>query len=141
MSYSSTRIDHPSPTRDRPTKPSLAIVVPCFNEEDTLDALFERLGELGARLIEADKISAPLELILVDDGSIDGFGAAYAGGVSGVFMVPMGETLADVEMDQLNGTFDNISAHALPAVPEPNAGCLLAFGLFGIIGFRRRNRQ
>ena len=115
-----------------------------FTPTETYPLMFSAVGDstTNLQLDVYDSAGMLLETVLaVDDGSIDGFGAAYAGGVSGVFMVPMGETLADVEMDQLNGTFDNISAHALPAVPEPSAGCLLAFGLFGIIGFRRRNRK
>ena len=44
----------------------LSIVVPVYNEEDTLPALFERL--YGA----LDRFGEPYEVICVDDGSVDG---------------------------------------------------------------------
>src|ERR1700747_2183138 len=46
--------------------PEYSIVIPVFNEEDTLPALAERLDALLARL------DGPAEGILVDDGSRDG---------------------------------------------------------------------
>ncbi len=45
--------------------PYLSVVVPVFNEEETLDELYERL----TRVLEAD--GRPFELIFVDDGSRD----------------------------------------------------------------------
>ncbi len=71
MSYSSIKPDKPRTPDIRHARPSLAIVVPCYNEEQILDTLFARLGALGDRLIKAGKISAPLDLVLVDDGSSD----------------------------------------------------------------------
>jgi len=45
--------------------PTLSIVVPCFNEADSLDRLFERLERVLADL------GLPYELVCVDDGSRD----------------------------------------------------------------------
>jgi glycosyltransferase involved in cell wall biosynthesis len=45
--------------------PRLSIVVPCFNEEETLTALYESL------LRETEGCGVPWELVLVDDGSRD----------------------------------------------------------------------
>lgn len=44
----------------------LSIVIPCFNEEEGLDALFERLENTLAQLNEFH-----YEIICVDDGSRD----------------------------------------------------------------------
>lgn len=51
--------------------PSMAIVVPCHNEEEVLPKLWRRLEKLAADLEQTRAISGPLELILVDDGSTD----------------------------------------------------------------------
>lgn len=51
--------------------PSLSIVIPCYNEEEVLPALFDRLEQLERQLLAADLIAAPLRLVLVDDGSKD----------------------------------------------------------------------
>lgn len=45
--------------------PEYSIVVPIFNEEETLEELFRRLAELMERL------DGPAEIVLVDDGSTD----------------------------------------------------------------------
>ena len=45
---------------------SISIVVPVFNEEDSLKALYERLSSV------LDAMGMPWEVILVDDGSRDG---------------------------------------------------------------------
>ena len=53
-------------------RPKLIIIVPCFNEEQTLPvthSLFS--GELG-RLVSAGKVSPESRILLVDDGSLDG---------------------------------------------------------------------
>lgn len=113
-----------------------------FTSDETYRLMFSAEGgsTTNLKLDVYDSAGILLETVVaVDDGSIAGFGPAFAGGVSGVFMVPMGATLADVEMDQLNGTFDNISAQSLPAVPEPHVEVLLAFGLIGFLGLLRRN--
>lgn len=46
--------------------PEYSIVVPIFNEEETLEELFKRLSEL------MDRLDGATEIILVDDGSRDG---------------------------------------------------------------------
>jgi glycosyltransferase involved in cell wall biosynthesis len=51
--------------------PSMAIVVPCHNEEEALPYLLRRLEDLDAELTKSGAIVAPMELILVDDGSTD----------------------------------------------------------------------
>lgn len=47
------------------TKPDISVVIPCFNEEATLDSLVSRLHK-----IFSDN-KAHFEIILVDDGSVD----------------------------------------------------------------------
>lgn len=46
---------------------TLSIVIPCHDEQDSIPALFRRLGELARRLDELT-----LELVCVNDGSRDG---------------------------------------------------------------------
>lgn len=53
------------------TTPSVAVIVPCYNEESTVVATCESLLAL-------DYPSDKLEIILVDDGSTDGTSAALA---------------------------------------------------------------
>jgi glycosyltransferase involved in cell wall biosynthesis len=58
-----------SRNRDRPratSKPEYSIVIPVYNEQEVLPALFERL----ARLLE--ELDGEGEVVLVDDGSQDG---------------------------------------------------------------------
>jgi glycosyltransferase involved in cell wall biosynthesis len=57
-------------TKLRP-QPKLSVVVPCFNEEETLPLLLAGVAKLNSILIEEDLISEPLTLVLVDDGSSD----------------------------------------------------------------------
>ena len=51
--------------------PSLAFVIPCYNEEDVLSHLLERLAEVETELIASQRISGPASIVLVDDGSQD----------------------------------------------------------------------
>jgi glycosyltransferase involved in cell wall biosynthesis len=51
--------------------PKLAIVVPCFNEEEVLPETLSRLGALLERLLLAGRIDAESRIFLVDDGSRD----------------------------------------------------------------------
>lgn len=51
--------------------PSLAIVVPCYNEEESLPKTIRVLDNLLNRLIVAGKISAESKIYFVDDGSRD----------------------------------------------------------------------
>lgn len=51
--------------------PTLAIVIPCYNEEAVLPVLFARLEALAARLEAEGVIAGRLRLVLVDDGSSD----------------------------------------------------------------------
>lgn len=48
------------------TRPVYSIVAPVFNEEETLPHFYERIIEI------MDKVGAPFELVLVNDGSRDG---------------------------------------------------------------------
>jgi len=51
--------------------PSLAIVVPCYNEEESLPKTIQVLDTLLTKLINAKKISAQSKNYFVDDGSKD----------------------------------------------------------------------
>lgn len=53
------------------TMPSLAIVVPCYNEEESLPKTISVLNGLLDKLIKANKISANSKNYFVDDGSRD----------------------------------------------------------------------
>lgn len=54
-----------------PSVGSLAIVVPCYNEEAVLPETVARLTALLERLVRAGKVRPESHLILVDDGSRD----------------------------------------------------------------------
>lgn len=45
------------------TEPSVSIIIPCFNERDTIQLIFEK--------VKLSKINNK-EIIIVDDGSVDG---------------------------------------------------------------------
>ena len=51
--------------------PSLAIVVPCYNEQEVLPETLRRLGDLLSREERAGRVAPASALILVDDGSTD----------------------------------------------------------------------
>jgi len=50
---------------------SIAIVVPCFNEEEVLSETVARLSDLMERMQESGKISSDSQCYFVDDGSTD----------------------------------------------------------------------
>lgn len=52
--------------------PQLAVVVPCFNEEDVLPETANRLRGLLERLRRERRIAAGSRIVLIDDGSHDG---------------------------------------------------------------------
>jgi dolichol-phosphate mannosyltransferase len=52
--------------RDRPVDPLLSIVVPCFNEEEVIDATHARLAQI------LDRLNVRAEILYVNDGSRDG---------------------------------------------------------------------
>ncbi|MBP5560894.1 MAG: glycosyltransferase family 2 protein [Muribaculaceae bacterium] len=51
--------------------PILAIVVPCYNEQETLPATNERLNALLAKMVDDGMVSPSSRLVYVDDGSRD----------------------------------------------------------------------
>jgi glycosyltransferase involved in cell wall biosynthesis len=51
--------------------PVLAIVVPCYNEEEVLPETARRLGDLMDRMVLAGKVSTESTIRFVDDGSRD----------------------------------------------------------------------
>lgn len=53
------------------SNPVLAIVVPCFNEEDVINITYNELSIILAKLIENSKISTNSYICFVDDGSSD----------------------------------------------------------------------
>lgn len=55
---------HAMAPEDRPT---LSIVVPCYNEEANLPELYQRVTDVSRR-----SVGQAYELVLVDDGSRDG---------------------------------------------------------------------
>jgi len=65
-----------SPLPPRPDRPSLDIVIPCYNEEAVLPVLLPRLAQLNTHLVATGRLSQPARIILVDDGSSDGTRAA-----------------------------------------------------------------
>ena len=69
MPYSKAERGKAAPETRQP--PSLTIVVPCFNEEESLPFLLAGIDTLNAHLLDTDRISEPLTLMLVDDGSAD----------------------------------------------------------------------
>lgn len=54
-----------------PTTPSLAIVVPCYNEEEVIGKTLDRLQEIYRRMLDAGKITAASKMYFIDDGSRD----------------------------------------------------------------------
>jgi glycosyltransferase involved in cell wall biosynthesis len=50
----------------------LAIVIPCYNEEEVLPETASRIGSLVQRLASLGKISPDSKILFVDDGSKDG---------------------------------------------------------------------
>ncbi|WP_211225326.1 glycosyltransferase family 2 protein [Maridesulfovibrio zosterae] len=52
-------------------KPTLAIIIPCYNEEETLPLAFEKLNKLLENLVTQQIISQKSFLFFVDDGSKD----------------------------------------------------------------------
>src|SRR5208337_3792626 len=52
-------------------KPRLAVIVPCYNEEEVLPQTTARLHDVVVRLIEAGKIDRSSFICFVDDGSND----------------------------------------------------------------------
>ena len=57
-------------TEPRPSRPRLSVVVPCYNEVESLPLLVARLRPV------LDGIGDPYDVVLVDDGSRDGTGQA-----------------------------------------------------------------
>jgi polyisoprenyl-phosphate glycosyltransferase len=55
----------------RPDIPALDIVIPCYNEQEVIPALLDRLTKLGDELVAKGHLSKRPRLILVDDGSSD----------------------------------------------------------------------
>jgi len=51
--------------------PTLAFVVPCYNEEAVIEELLKRLQAVSEDLLKSGAIRQPATLVLVDDGSID----------------------------------------------------------------------
>lgn len=51
--------------------PSLAVVVPCYNEEESLPKTIQVLDELLTKMISINKISSNSKIYFVDDGSRD----------------------------------------------------------------------
>jgi len=52
--------------------PRLAVVVPCFNEEEVLPQTAKRLRTLLERLRREKRVAADSRIVLIDDGSRDG---------------------------------------------------------------------
>ena len=57
--------------KDRRPPPSLAFVVPCFNEEAALSNLLASLAEISSGLKQSGAIRGEPTVVLVDDGSSD----------------------------------------------------------------------
>lgn len=63
----------PQPSKDtlRPAAPTLAIVVPCYNEEEVLGLAADKLGAFLRDLKRREVVTADSCIYLVDDGSRD----------------------------------------------------------------------
>ena len=59
------KMDTQSSSRDLP-RPGLSIVIPCYNEEECLTHLFERVSKAAGAICGTD-----YEVVLIDDGSAD----------------------------------------------------------------------
>lgn len=57
--------------RSAPWRPAVSVVVPCYNEEESLPIFARELARVTEQLMELDTPPQLLELILVDDGSKD----------------------------------------------------------------------
>ena len=68
---SSSPIEEEHPPREALCKRGVTIVVPVFNEERGVAGVFERLSKL--------ELGVPLELLAVNDGSMDGTGSVLHG--------------------------------------------------------------
>ena len=51
--------------------PKLAIIVPCYNEDQVLDETIKRLSETLENLIDKKKIKSDSFILYIDDGSKD----------------------------------------------------------------------
>jgi len=54
-----------------PAKPTLVIIVPCYNEEDVLPESAKLLAAKTARLVSEQRVSEKSTLLFIDDGSTD----------------------------------------------------------------------
>lgn len=72
------------PTDELRPSPSLALVIPCYNEEPSLPALFARLHQLDLDLQASGRVRDGIEVILVDDGSTDQTWATIMGCSNGL---------------------------------------------------------
>ncbi len=52
-------------------QPKLALILPCYNEENVLQKAIDKLNEVLDRLIQRGRITKNSYLVFVDDGSID----------------------------------------------------------------------
>ena len=57
--------------RSAPWSPAVSVVVPCYNEEESLPIFARELARVTEQLMELDTPPRLIELILVDDGSKD----------------------------------------------------------------------
>lgn len=69
----------PNPSHPSAQLPSLAVVVPCYNEQEVLSETFAALENVMAKLLDAHKISDQSALYFVDDGSKDATWEILAG--------------------------------------------------------------
>lgn len=134
------------PTEAPQAVPALAIVVPCFNEEDVLPETARRLDALLDRLVAEGRIAAPGSVYLVDDGSrdrtwalIQGFAAARPERWRGVKLsrnrghqnallaglsVARGDAVVSIDADLQD------DLEAIPAMLERHAeGCQIVYGV------------
>lgn len=51
-------------------RPDISIVVPCYNEEESLPLFLRELGRVAEQMRQADDLT--FEVVLIDDGSTDG---------------------------------------------------------------------
>lgn len=125
----------------------LAVVVPCYNEEDVLDITTRRLEAVIGRLVESGEVSADSYILYVNDGSSDttwqlieryhnegrrvgGVNLAANAGQQNALLAGMTVAKADADMIVTIDADLQDSPEAIPEmVKHYNDGCDIVYGV------------